>query len=242
MTTEYFRPMPASEIIVNAQRLFLENLARLVLIALLPQSVLLALELGLNNLVEPAPFWFYLVLLATILLNAVALSAITTVVAGAVLGGPPTLTQAYALTFRNKLLWVIAAYIITAVATSLGLILFIIPGLLLGGLLAPTIPIIVVEGIPVKEAISRSITLMREELAKGVAVFAFVIIISGLLPLILQIVVGVGPLTPLLGALLGAVTLPLAYTATVLLYFSVRSNEGFSPEQLEENLNERMQQ
>ncbi|MEE8555457.1 MAG: hypothetical protein V3T00_06325, partial [bacterium] len=68
------------------------------------------------------------------------------------------------------------------------------------------------------------------------AVFAFVIVVSGLLPLLFHLIVGPGPYSPLLSAIAGAVTLPLAYTASVVLYLSLRSLEGYTPEQLEAEL------
>jgi hypothetical protein len=44
--------------------------------------------------------------------------------------------------------------------------------------------------------------------------------------------VGPGPFSPLLGALIGAITLPLAYSANVVLYLSARSGEGYTQEML----------
>ena len=103
------------------------------------------------------------------------------------------------------------------------ILLGFVPTLVLGGYLALTIPVIVLESLPPMEAVRRSVFLMRQELMKGVAIFGFVVLISGVLPLGLQLIVGSGPLTPLLAAIVGSVTLPLAYTANVLLYFTVRA-------------------
>ena len=71
-------------------------------------------------------------------------------------------------------------------------------------------------------------------------VYAFVVLISGVLPLLVQVVVGGGTFAPLLGAIVGSVTLPLAYTANVMLYFSVRAKTGYDAAQLESDLSDRV--
>ena len=77
---------------------------------------------------------------------------------------------------------------------------------------------------------------------KAVSVFLFVLMVSGLLPLLLQLALGVGPLTPVLGTMLASVTVPLGYAATVILYISMRSREGYTPVALEQDLNARLTQ
>lgn len=241
MKTEYFHPMEAGEIITRSSRLFLRNLSGLVVITLLPQAALLAVELALERAELAPPNNLLVVLAATVLVNAIALSALVTAVSGAVLGGMPTVAQTYSLTFRNGPHRVVAAYLLTGLASSIGFLMFILPGLWFGSLLTLTIPVIVIEGKSPMEAIHRSVAMMRKHIIKGMFVFGFVIMVSGFAPLLVQLILGVGPFTPVLAALVGAVTLPLAYAANVVLYLSIRSGEGYTAVLLEEDLTERLQ-
>lgn len=256
MTPLKIRPMTVGEILANSARLFQQNLTLLVLVTFIPQAVLLGVETLIGDMLRERPQLLAVIIAVVVAMNAVALSAITTAVVGCVLGYPPTLRQTYSLTLRNKLLWVVVAYVATAIISTLGfalvftpalilgivpaLFLGFVPTLVLGGYLAITIPIIVLESLPPFMAISRSFHLMRDELSKGIAVFGFVVLISGVLPLMFQVVVSGGPFAPLLGTVVGSVTLPFAYTATVLLYLTVRSKEGYDLEQLGEDIAQRV--
>lgn len=256
MTTPPIRPMTVAEILAQSVRLFQQNLVLLVMVTFLPQVVLLGVEFLVSDVVAKRPAFLIVVICAVVVMNAVALSAITSAVAGAMIGYPPTVRQTYALTLNNNLLWVVMAYVATAIITMLGftlvftpalvlgflpaLMLGFVPTLFLGGYLAITIPAIVLESLPPFQAIARSFGLMREELPKGIAVFGFVVLISGVLPLLVQVAVGGGSFAPLLGAVVGSVTLPLAYTANVMLYFSVRAKTGYDVAQLESDLSDRV--
>lgn len=256
MTPLKLRPMTVAEILSHSARLFQQNLALLVMVTLLPQAILLLVETLVGDIIKEYPQVLLLIITMVIIMNAVALSAITTAVVGCVLGYPPTLRQTYSLTFRNKLLWVVMAYVATALISTVGfsivfvpslmlglvpaLFLGFVPTLVLGGYLAVTIPVIVLESLPPFMAIARSFNMMREELAKGIAVFGFVVLISGVLPLLFQVAVSGGKFAPLLGTLVGSVTLPLAYTATVLLYLTVRAREGYDLEKLGEDIARRV--
>ncbi len=240
MTSSPFRALSAAGIIGRSLRLYQANIALLVIVAALPHAVLLLLEYLLRRVVDEPTQILPLALLATVVLNAVALAAITAVVAGAVLGYPPKVGQAYAITFGKSLIWVVLAYVATAVVVSMGFMFFILPGLILGGFLAPVIPIVVIESRTPFAAIGRAFALMKTELPKGMAVFVFAILVSGVIPLLVQIALGPGPLSPLLGAAAGAITLPLGFTPNVVLYLSVRSREGYTPEQLAADIRNRV--
>jgi hypothetical protein len=240
MTESPIRPMTAGEIISQAFRMFRANLALLVLVAFLPQAVLLVLQHLIARLGDPTPALLLLLLMVTVVAKAITLSAITTVTAGAALGYPPTVTQTYGFTLRNHLVWVVVANVITALLTSVGLLFFIFPGLIIGGYLAPTVPIVVLESRNPFDAIGRSFALMRPELPKGIAIFAFVILMSEVIPLLFHLSLGIGPFSPLLGAVVGSITLPPAYAANAILYFSVRAGEGYTPEVLDAELRNRL--
>ena len=238
MNHPYLRPMGAGEIISGAFRIFREHLALMVTVALFPHLVLLAMQSLLLAAGPPTDVTFLMFMLGTIVMNGIALGAITIAVCQVLLGWELRVFQVYALTFRANLLSVVGAYLLIALMVSTGLILFI-PGLVLGGLFAPAIPIIVVERRRTFSGLARAIAMMRGEMAKGIAVFAFFILVAGLLPLLalfLQAGVAFGPFSPLLGAIIGSVTLPLGFSASVLLYLSLRAGDGLNAEQLEEEL------
>nr|NIR98951.1 hypothetical protein [Gammaproteobacteria bacterium]NIT64764.1 hypothetical protein [Gammaproteobacteria bacterium]NIV21735.1 hypothetical protein [Gammaproteobacteria bacterium]NIY33344.1 hypothetical protein [Gammaproteobacteria bacterium] len=180
----------------------------------------------------------FLFLGATVVVNGVTLTAITQAVTRSLLGGEPTVAEVYRHTFTRPLWSAIAAYLVTALLISTGIMFLILPGIFLGGVLSVTIPII--EQRRTVRAMAGSISLLREELVKGMIVFCFFMLVAGLLPLmflLLQGGAGVGPFTPLLGAIVGAVTLPLGFTAHVLLYLSLRAKSGYTSAALEADLN-----
>jgi hypothetical protein len=239
MTNPYLQRMSGGQIILAALRLYRDHLALLVTVALFPHLALLLLELALLGTGAPAPPLVYLFLLATVVVNALALAVITTAVFRVVLGEGVGVLQVYALTARENLIAVVAAYLFTALLVSLGLMLAVVPGLIAGGLFAPVVPVIMAERKGILVALSRSLALIRGELLKAMLVFTFFILVAGLLPLLtllMQPGMGVGPFTPVLAAIVGAVTLPLGYTANVLLYLSLRSADGSGVEQLKADL------
>ena len=236
MTTNLLREMNTPAIIGEAFRLYRDHLASLVIMALAPHLALLVLGLALEagNL---APAHVLAVLLGvTVALNALVLAAMTYAIAGAALGHMPGVGESYRRGFGGRVLWVIAAYMIVWVLITLGFLALVVPGLIIGGLFLPTVPLIVLERMRPLQALSQAVQMMKPHLLRGTVVFAFVVLISGVLPLVVQAFLGAGPLSPLLGAIAGAMTLPLAYSANVVLYFSVRAAQGFGPEQLEEAL------
>ena len=247
--TDIIQPMNTQQIIAGAFRLYGRHLAPLVLVALVPHVALLLVFFIFENVSSDPMTLNLLTMFATVVMNAVALAAITVAVALAASVEAPTVGVVYRLLVARNLIALVLAYLITVVATSVAFVpvlagllagglmvitvpIMCIPGLVLGGLFAATIPVIVLERRSALAAIARSMGLMRRDLTKATAIFAFVLLISGLLPMGFHLTVGFGPLSPLLNTVLGAALLPLAYTANVLLYFSARAGEGYSPEAL----------
>ena len=227
-SAKLLREMTTAEVIASAFRLYRDHLANLVLIALIPHFVLLALDLVLRDAgLEPAQVLSVL-LLATAVLNAIVLAAMTHAIGHAVLGESPGVLESYKGAFSRSLVAIVTAYLIIWGLVTLGFLLFVLPGLMVGGLLLPTVPVIVLERRTSLQALARALRMMRPVLSRATAVFSFVILISGVLPLGFHLLIGAGPFSPLLGAILGAVTLPLAYAANVTLYFSERSKEGYT--------------
>jgi uncharacterized membrane protein YesL len=235
-TANLLREMTTAEVIASAFRLYRDHLASLVLIALIPHMVLLALNLILADAgLDPAQVLTVL-LFATAILNAIVLAAMTNAIGHAALGASPGLVESYRGAFSRSLVGIITAYLMIWGLVTLGFLLLVLPGLVVGGLLLPTVPTIVLERRRSFQALSRAFRMMRPQMAKATAVFSFVILISGVLPLGFHLMIGTGPFSPLLGAILGAVTLPLAYAANVVLYLSERSKEGYTARDLSREL------
>ncbi|MCH9046893.1 MAG: hypothetical protein IIA40_12410 [SAR324 cluster bacterium] len=197
MNDPYLRPMKATEIIGNAFRVYREHFALLVMVALVPHLVLLALDTVLLLPGPPAPGVMMILGLATLVTNGIALAAIAVAICRSIVGQELGFARTYAFTFRENVLGVVVAVLtptllISALAVPALLTgampvllpLLVLVALAVGALLAPTIPIIIVEHKGAFEAMARSIVMMRRELLKGVAVFSFFIAITGLLPLV----------------------------------------------------------
>ena len=128
------------------------------------------------------------------------------------------------------------------VGPGLGLLVSMVMVTVGGGLFCVLLPIVVVERLPVFQALSRAHVMIRGELAKGMLAFSFFLLVAGFLPLmLLMLQVGdtpddMGPLTPLLVMLMTSTVLPLGYGAIMALYLSLRGRDGAGTEQLREEL------
>lgn len=230
--SDLIREMSTQEVISTAFGIYRDHFANLVMIAIVPHVALLAIDWLVGSAGFETGTSIALLLLGTAIFNALVLAAMTFAIGQAVLGGMPGPLEAYQGGFRRNVFAIVAAYLIIWWFVTLGLVLFVLPGLIVGGLLLPTVPAIVLERRPPVAALLRAYRMMRPEWAKATAVFSFVVLISGVVPLLFHVLVGPGPFSPLLGAIVGAVTLPLAYCANVVLYLSARSREGYSRESL----------
>jgi hypothetical protein len=229
MSAPYLQPMTASEVISNALRVYRDHLRLLVLVALFPHLALLALELLIAPPGAPTPEAFVVLMFVTIAMNGIALAALTLAIGRSTQGAEPGVLEVYGQALRGGLVPVVTAYVISALLVSAGLMALIVPGIVLGALFAPTVPIIVLERRGIVDGLARSVALMRPNLLKGTVVFSYFILVAGFLPLFVLLVQGsvaMGPFTPLLSALIGSITLPLGYTANVLLYFSLCAADG----------------
>lgn len=248
MNNPYLRPMVASEIFAAAFRLYRDNFALLVTVALIPYAVLLGLSMALHSVggSDPAPsgaqsFVVSLTFLALLVIDVFVMLSVLMVVAKTTLGESPRVLEIFKLAVRANLAMVTAGYFTTSLVVISGFLLLIVPGVVLGGFFAPLIPVLVLERRRIFSGVTRSITLMRGQLLKGIAVFAFFTLIAGVLPMILFILhtqTGPTPFTPVLNVIIRAVTLPLGFSANVLLYFSLRGGEegGYGAGHLTEDL------
>jgi hypothetical protein len=238
MNEPVVRSLSTAEIIGSAFQVYREHLAGLVLVAAVPHAVLLLTDTLLVGVGMEAQPLLLVIMLLTMVMNAVALSALTLAASTALIGQPVNVLAIYGQLQHTRFWSMLVAYFVTTMLVSTGFVLLILPGLILGGLFILTVPIVVLERTTPVAAISRSVQLMKVDLMKAVAIFSFTVLVSVLVPLVFQLIAGFGPLSPLLNAVLGSALLPLAYTANVLLYLSARAGEGFTDQQLQAILTE----
>lgn len=247
MSHPYLRAATPGDILSRAFRLFRENLSLLIQVSLWPSLVMLGVQtlVTVDENISPPVFLGFALL--TVLLKGVALVALTHAGCRAVLETNPGVRVVYARTFQGRIAAPLVLFLMLIFLAyfpiSLGLLqgnllmfmLGLMPSILAGALLFPALPISVVENRGVLSALGRSVSMMRGKLSLGIAAFGFYVFITDFLPamaLAVQITVGLGPLTLLLFALIGAVTLPLGFGAPLLVYLSVISEEGAGPSEL----------
>ncbi|HSG20807.1 MAG TPA: hypothetical protein VLA31_08570, partial [Burkholderiaceae bacterium] len=189
--------------------------------------------------------------LLTVMLNGLALTALTHAVCRAVIGHEPSVREVYRDTLRGRIVPPILVYLLLNFLVSFPLspglllgnamlfMLGLFPALFAGALFFPALPASVVEWRGTISALGRSVSLVKGKLPLGVAAFGYYVFITVFLPtliLSIQLTAGIGPLTPLLFALISSVTLPLGYAAPMLVYLSRIAEEGATPTNLAEAL------
>lgn len=241
----YLRPMTAGEIFAAAFRMYRDHLTLLVLVGLIPHMALalLMMVLPLDDQITTTEAVAFIggLIVTLIVLNGLVLTALAVTIAALALGEEPGLLEVYRRTLRAKPGGMMVAFLIVNFPVSLLLLaglrsgnpilfmLFLSLALYLGGLLFPSLAIVIVERTWFPKAIYRSISMGRAVWARAAGVFSFFLLISVFLPMLLLmlLIAGqvnvAGPFMPLLGGIISAVTLPLGFIAIVLFYFSQRS-------------------
>lgn len=90
--------------------------------------------------------------------------------------------------FDSDMSNIVTAALVLGLGTGIGLGLFIIPGLIFGGLTMFALPLVVDQKMPAMDAISRSISLLQKEIVMA-AIFFLVAMLCGWIPLGLLIAV-----------------------------------------------------
>jgi hypothetical protein len=178
------RPLGIGEILSTAFQLYRRHWRTLLAIAavvvvpltllqyLLADLVRTQAEVTRNGVVVETPTWavgFYglLAVLAGILMYLVLTGAITRAVAAEVAGEDPSLEQSYRFGF-HRLGSVLVVSILVGLATIGGLILFLIPGIYIGGLILELIPLLfLIPGIYIGVRLAVSIEALVVEDRRG---------------------------------------------------------------------------
>ncbi len=128
----------------------------------------------------------------------------------------------------------IGAGILAGIAIGIGLIVFIIPGLILLTIWAVIAPTIVVEKSPVMASFGRSRALVRGNgwQVFGAIIVAFlIVIIGGIVFTAIAASIADGPLLRIVfSALASTITAPISALVAAVIYFRLRTIEG-TPEQ-----------
>jgi hypothetical protein len=124
----------------------------------------------------------------------------------------------------------IGAGILAGIAIGVGLIVFIVPGLILLTIWAVIAPVIVVEKSPVMSSFGRSRELVRGNgwPVFGAIVVAFlIVIVGGLVFGAIAASIADGPLLRIVfSALASTITAPISALVAAVLYFRLRAVEG----------------
>ncbi|MEA2700051.1 MAG: hypothetical protein QOI66_4322, partial [Myxococcales bacterium] len=204
-------------------------------------------ELGRRSAVASGALtgWFTLLLLGVFgamvtafvlygLVVPLTTGALTIAVADRILGGDASWSLVWRLLFR-RLGRLLSAMIPAALLVALGFAAFIVPGLILSFLFAFIAPVVLIEGIGGREAIKRSVALVRQDWVR----VAVVLIVFALTRWLAQTVASIFiPRHALFfesffGDLFTMVLMPIPVIGSVLLYFDLRRvREGFTQDRL----------
>jgi hypothetical protein len=201
----------------------------------------------------PVAFWLFLVVA---ILNGIAGSSLVLLLVAAVAGiAAGTLYQGMVVNLVRDvqdgrrdfsagellssatpfILPLIGAGILAGLGIGIGLILFVVPGLILLTIWAVIAPVIVVEKSPVMAAFGRSRELVRGNgwQVFGAIVVAFlIVIVGGIVFTAIAAAIADGPLLRIVfSALASTITAPVSALVAAVIYFRLRAFEG-TPEPL----------
>ncbi|MDH4121950.1 MAG: hypothetical protein OEV94_10195 [Deltaproteobacteria bacterium] len=247
------QPLTSGTVVAQAFRVYLDHIATLVTAALFPLAALFLVEMTLagsgmkpnEQMLSILP----LALLVNACLDAMAAFAAqearegTEPKAGLLfrrvwLTGFAPLTLGYTLAGMVMMVGFLPMLIPMAMAgantppSPLVLVLLplcMAPGLIVGGMMSLVIPLIALERMPPLQALRVSYQVMRKQAALGMGVFGFGLLAGSMVPMLLVMMAGEGPLSPLLFLLLMGLTAPLACLGKSLLYFNLKERGELSP-------------
>ena len=202
------------EVVAEVWGLFLARFWRTLLIVGL---MLAPLELGLA-IVDPgfasfAPGWWAWVGI-TSLITQVAFPWVIGALVHDVAEGDRTATEPYARTWA-RLPDLILSSLVASVGAVLGLVAFVVPGLILFARWALIVPAVVLEHLPWRAALARSNELVKGRTAAVLGIFILLILIA-LVLVAVPVLVGYLVLEGVLGAWLAA----LALNTVLIAFFS----------------------
>jgi Membrane domain of glycerophosphoryl diester phosphodiesterase len=199
------------EVVTEVWRLFLVRFWRTLLIVAL---VLAPLELAIAIL-DPGfsllagGWWAWVGITSAITL--VVFPWVSGALVHDVAEGDRAVTEPYARTW-DRLPDLIVSAVVTTVGTALGMVAFIVPGLILFARWALIVPLIVLEHAPWRAALARSNELVRGRTAEVLAIF-IVLTMIGLVLVAVPVLVGYFVLDGVLGAWLATMAVDTVFIA-----------------------------
>lgn len=177
-----------------------------------------------------------------VVINAVLQAAIMRGAAQGSIGDPVDIDASYKWGFKRfgSVLWI---SILVGLAVAVGLILFIIPGLIFLVMFAVAIPALVVENLRGTDSMSRSWNLVKGHFwhAAGVVVLAFIIaaVVSGVITAIGGAISSNWFVSWIFQAIAQIIVAPFAALVSVLLYLDLRARrEALTADGLRAQLNQ----
>ncbi len=137
--------------------------------------------------------------------------------------GQANLQAAFNFTL-TKVLFLLAASIITGILIVLGLIALIIPGIILAIMFSLVYPAIMLEGTGISESLSRSRVLVSNRWLKTFGLLLVLGIIVGIVNSIIGLITTpFGVVSPLISGILTALITPIFPIAITLYYYSMKA-------------------
>jgi hypothetical protein len=187
---------------------------------------------------------FFLVLLVilvgaaiSVIITALLQAALLRAAAQATIGDPVDIDQSYRFGLK-KFGSVLLVSILVGISVAIGFLLLIIPGIILLGFLAVSVPAVVVEDVRGTNAMRRSWALVSGNFWHALGVVVVAAIITGI---IAGLIGSIGGSNRIVGAIFTAIAqvivAPYSALVTVLLYLDLRSRrESLTASQLRAEL------
>lgn len=156
--------------------------------------------------------------------------ALTLTVADRILGGHADAPEVWMLLFR-RLGKLLTAVIPAGIFVALGMVMFVIPGLVLALFFAFVSPVVLIEGLGGRDALRRSTDLVRSDWLRVALVVATFGVVRALATMFAHLVIPRGAIfiDSLLADLITLALMPIPVLGAVLLYFDIRrKREGFT--------------
>jgi hypothetical protein len=200
-----------TEVVRESWRLFLARFWRtLIVVALLLAPLELALAVLDPGLSRGSGGWWLWILISSAI-TLIAFPWIIGAIVHDVATGDRTPTEPYAQT-RERLPDLVVSAVVTSCGIGLGLIAFVVPGLILLARWALIVPLIVLERAPWRVALARSNVLVRGRTAAVLAIFLLLTLI-GLALVAIPVAVGYFVLGGVIGAWLATMAINTVFIA-----------------------------
>lgn len=191
---------------------------------------------------DPTAFWnWFGIFIMTVIVLAILLGIISLIVGAITSGtvvkcvsdilekGTANLQEGFSFAL-SKLPSLIGASLLTGIFIGIGMLLFIVPGIILAIMFSLTIPTIIIEQIGAFESLGRSRRLVSNRWGETFVLLLLLGIIILVVSFIATFVATpFGPFSTIVGILIASFVSPILPIGTTLLYYSMRARETPPP-------------